>query len=445
MKHRQLAGAIVSCLVLIACVPVPVRQDSASLQTAVAQSAAGAPRLPGPGESYLDAAWFEQTLTVDRAVQAALLNNPSVRGELSRLDAAHAERVQAGLLRNPMTTLMALRPEGGGRYELDYNLMQSLFDLFTRSRRIEAADAAQRRTEAEVLVRLLALAQDSEAAYYDALAAQARLNLQREQLALDEETLLLLQRQAKQGAVPTSVALEQEGMTATRAHEVRLSEAEFAQARGALAQQLGLSSATNLRLPDSLDPPVVAGLDGPALQALAASHRPELRAAQAGVDQASTELGLQSGAPRATDPSLGLAGVRETDGFWMNGLELQITIPVFDTGRARGDLARARIVQAEAEAESIRRQVPLDVERALATLAAAQVATEHADHHLRQQALLEELARKNYLQGNADLPRFRQATQARLLAAIDQVNSRQAQWSALIALQRTTGVAAAGR
>ena len=41
-------------------------------------------------------------LTVDRAVQAALLNNPQVRAELTRLDAAQAELIQAGLLRNPM-------------------------------------------------------------------------------------------------------------------------------------------------------------------------------------------------------------------------------------------------------------------------------------------------------------------------------------------------------
>nr|MBP8080891.1 TolC family protein [Arenimonas sp.] len=374
MKRKQLAGAIVSCLLVIGCMPVPVRQDSTSMQAAVAQSTAGAPRLPNPGENYLDPAWFEQTLTAERAVQAALLNNPRVRGELSRLDAAQAERVQAGLLRNPMTTLMALRPEGGGRYELDYNLMQSLFDLFTRSRRMQAANAAQQRIEAEVLVQLLALAQDSEAAYYDALAAQARLGLQRQQLALDEEYLLLLQRQASQGAVPASMVLDQEGMTATRAHEVQLAESELAQARSSLAQQLGLSSAAMLRLPDSLDPPEVPGLDGPTLQALAASHRPELRATQAGIDQARTELSLQSGTLRATDPSLGIAGVRETDGLWMNGLELQITIPVFDTGQARGDFARAQIAQAQAAAESIRRQVPLEVERALATLAAAQVA-----------------------------------------------------------------------
>ena len=101
-----------------------------------------------------------------------MLNNPRVRGELARLDEAQAERVQAGLLRNPLVSLTALRPEGGGRFELDYSLMLSLFDLFTRSRRTAVADAAQRRVEAEVIGQLIAIAQDTQAAYYDALIAE---------------------------------------------------------------------------------------------------------------------------------------------------------------------------------------------------------------------------------------------------------------------------------
>jgi outer membrane protein TolC len=274
------------------------------------------------------------------------------------------------------------------------------------------------------------------------LAAQARLDLKRQQLALDEDNLLLLKRQAAQGAVPATMTLEQEGMTATRAHEVQAAESELAQARSALAQQLGLASAAVLRLPEDFSIPSVPGMDEPTLQALATSHRPELRVADASVAQARVELGLQTGALRATDPSLGLAGVREKDGLWMNGLELQISIPIFDTGRARGDLAKAQIAQAEAAAESVRRQVPLEVERALATLAAAQVEASHADHHLHQQLLLEQLAERNYRQGGSDLLRYRQASQARLLSSMDQINARQAVWTALVALQRATGVAA---
>ena len=354
------------------------------------QSAIGAPRLPGPGEAYLDAAWFEQQLTADLIVQAALLNNPRVRLELSRLDAAQAERIQAGLVSNPMVSLMALRPEGGGRYELGYSLMQSLFDLFTRSRRIAVAQAAQRRVEAEVIVQLLTIAQDSQAAYYDALAAQAKLDLQRERLALEEESNRLLQRQASQGAVSASAAMEQQAATSMRAHEMQAADAELAQARSALAQLLGLSSASALNLPASLPAFAMPGLDAPALQALATSNRAELRAATAGIEQAKAERDLQSGALRTYEPSLGLAGARETDGMWLNGLELKVLIPVFDTGQARRDLASTQVAQAEFSAESVRRQVPLEVERALSTLATAQVAARHADHHLQQQKLLEQ-------------------------------------------------------
>ena len=441
MNHPSLRSAIVLSLLLTGCASAPSGQDAASPPDAV-QSAIGAPRLPGPGEAYLDAAWFEQQLTADLIVQAALLNNPRVRLELSRLDAAQAERIQAGLVSNPMVSLMALRPEGGGRYELGYSLMQSLFDLFTRSRRIAVAQAAQRRVEAEVIVQLLTIAQDSQAAYYGALAAQAKLDLQRERLALEEESNRLLQRQASQGAVSASAAMEQQAATSMRAHEMQAADAELAQARSALAQLLGLSSASALNLPASLPAFAMPGLDAPALQALATSNRAELRAATAGIEQAKAERDLQSGALRTYEPSLGLAGARETDGMWLNGLELKVLLPVFDTGQARRDLASTQVAQAEFSAESIRRQVPLEVERALSTLATAQVAARHADHHLQQQKLLEQLARRNYEQGNSDLIAYRQSSQARLVSAQDQIDARQALWTAAVDLQRATGVAA---
>ena len=442
MNRSRLVNAIAASLLLAGCASAPAGPDAAS-PTAAVQSAIGAARLPGSGDSYLDAAWFEQTLTADRAIQAALLNNPRVRLELSRLDAAQAERIQAGLVSNPMGSLMALRPEGGGRYELDYSLMQSLFDLFTRSRRIAVAEASQRRVEAEVIVQLLGLAQDSQTAYYNALAAKESAKLQEEQLALEQQGNLLLQRQADHGAVPASAALEQQGATSMRAHEAQSADAAFTQARSELAKLLGLPSTTLLKLPESLPMFAMSGLDEPTLQALATSNRAELRAADAGVEQAQAERSLQTGALRATEPSLGLAGSREAGGMWLNGLELQILLPIFDTGQARSDLASAQVAQAEFSAEAIRRQVPLEVERALAMLSVAQAEAVHADHHLQQQTLLEQLARRNYEQGNSDLFAYLQSSQARLASVQDQIDARQALWQAAVDLQRATGVASA--
>lgn len=442
MNRARLATAVLLSLLSAACVSTPAGRDDAAVDAAVAHAGIGAPRLPSGGEGYLDASWFTEPLTPERAVQGALLNNPRVRGELARLDEAQAERVQAGLLRNPLLSLTALRPEGGGRFELDYGLMLSLFDLVSRSGRTAVADAAQRRVEAEVVGQLIAIAQDTQAAYYDALIAEAKLRVRREQQAVDGDVLRLSQRQAGQGAVLATEVLQQQALTSMQAHEVQVAEAGLIQARAMLAQQMGLSSAAPLQLPDAMPAFAVPGLAAPALQALATAHRPDLMAAAASEDQARAEGRLQSSGLRATEPMLGPAGMRETGGMSLYGLGVEILLPVFDTGQSRRALANAKITQAGFAAEGVWRRVPLEVERALATLLAADIAVTHADHHLAQQQQLERLARRTYALGIAGRASYLQASRARLDAAMQQLDARQARWAAMVALERATGTAA---
>ena len=442
MKQHRLACAITLTLLFTGCSTTTTRPGEATLRDTVTQAGVGAPRLPIAGENYLDAEWFKQPLTVERAVQAALLNNPRVRSELSRLDAAQAERVQTGLLRNPMASLMALRPDGGGRYELDYSLMQNLFDLFTRSRRVAVADAAQRRIEADVAMQLVAVAQDTEAAWYELQVAEQTLRVQQQLEDLASEQLTLIQRNAQQGALPASAVLEQQATASKRSHEVRMTEAVALQARALLAQQLGLASASGITLPENIPPVVLSALDETSLHALAMQHRADLQAALANVDQARAERELQTGALRATEPSLGVAGTRESGGLNLVGPSLQISLPIFDTGRARRDLANAQVAQAEFNADSVRRQVPLDIERALGTLIFAQLGLDHAEHHLHQQELLERLTEHSYRQGASDLLTYRMATQARLQSTLERIQAQQSQWAAVVALERATGVAA---
>lgn len=438
--HRATVTTMLS-LALAACTSAPPRQDRVDVAAAVTRAGIGAPRLPSAGAGYLDAAWFEVPLTTDRAVQGALLNNPLVRAELARLDAAQAEQIQAGLLRNPMASLMALRPEGGGRLELEYSLMFNLFDLFTRSRRMDAADAAQRQVEADVIGRLVAMAQDTQDAYYAAIIAEDRLQVRREQQAIDDELLRLLQGQAGQGAVPATAVLAQQALASMQAHEVASAQTALIQAQAALAQQLGLSSPKALTLPGSRPAFTFPGLDAPALQALAIARSPGLQVASAAVDRARIERELQSGLLRTADPVLGPKGMRETGGMTLAGLDVQVLLPVFDTGQARRALAGAQVAQAEFAAEAIRRRVPLEVERSLGILVAANVAAGHAEHHLAQQSQLQRLARRNYEQGVADRASYLQASRSRLDSDMQLLDARQARWRALVDLERATGTA----
>ncbi len=440
MKTKSLVSAIAFSVFLMGCTTASVRDDS-RVQNSVGMAGVGAPRLPANGRSYLDDAWFSEPLTVERAVQAALLNNPQIRAELTRLDAAQAELIQAGLLRNPMGSLMVLRPEGGGRFELDYSLMQSLFDLFTRTKRIDVANAAQARVQAEVMMSVLRIVQDTEAAYFDAMIAKDVVRLQQELLKLEQSALTLQTRQARQGIMPSRLVLAQQATTSQRAHELRMAEAEQTKVLSELAQQLGLSSVKPLVLPDGLPTLTLSVMIEPELQALAQKHRPELMASTASIDQVTAEKKLQTGVLRNIEPSLGIGGTRESSGFSMNGLAAQITLPIFDTGRARNALANAKIAQAQYQTEATRRLIPLEVERALATLIISMKALKDADHHLQQQQQLEKLATRNYQQGVSDYQTMTEATRLRLASQMEQLQAQRALRVAYVNLERATGVA----
>jgi outer membrane protein, heavy metal efflux system len=426
---------------LTSCATTPSAPDRSRVSAAVTEASAGKPRLPALTTGELDPNYFNDVLTVDRAVQAALLNNPEVGVELLRLDVAQAEKVQAGLLRNPMASMMALRPDGGGRFEIDYGLMQSMFDLFTRSRRVAVAEAGQRRIEAEVIGNLVDLAQQTKAAYYDALVASETLRLLQAQASIDEDGLRLLQRQAMQGGSSVSTVLSQQAARSMQGHEVQVAEATVAQARTALATRLGLRSSLGMKLPDELPLFVMPGLDNPQLQAFAATHRPDLLAATSAIEQAQRERLGQRGALRNTELALGPSGVRESDGMSLNGVGVQLLLPIFDTGRARRDMATAQVGQAQFSEQALRRRVPLDVEQAVFGLLIAEKAAAHASHHVDQQRALERLARRNYQQGVADRPSYLQARRERLSSQLQQLQSQQALWSALSTLERALGVA----
>jgi outer membrane protein TolC len=378
-------------------------------------------------------------------MHAAFAHNPQVRAALSRLDASQAERVQAGLISNPMLSLMALRPEGGGRFQLEYGLMQSLYDLLTRSRRVQLADAEARRSEAEVLLQLGTLAQDTRAAVVDAWFADQSLRLERQWLLVEEEAHQLAQRQAEQGVVSVSAVWSQESAVASRARSAAAAEAELADARALLAGLLGLESAEAILLPTEMSIPVLPVLDTAELQAWARQHRAELQLATAQAAQARAQRDLDVGPLRALQPSIGVAGMREADDMALQGPAVQITLPLFDTGEARRLAADARLEEAEHQIESTKRQISLEVESALARTSSAQEAFARAQLQVRKQQQLLALARRSYQQGIGSRTDYLQALRGQLTAMQDELQSRRALWNELFAIERAVGRALQGR
>lgn len=78
-------------------------------------------------------------LTEDLAIDFALTNNRSLRADLEVIGQAKSELVQAGLLTNPMLTVMLRFPEAGGRASLDFGLVKDFADLWLIPARKRAA------------------------------------------------------------------------------------------------------------------------------------------------------------------------------------------------------------------------------------------------------------------------------------------------------------------
>src|SRR4029453_6313933 len=66
-------------------------------------------------------ALLHDTLTVDGAIQVALLNNRNLQALYADLGVAQADLVQAGLLRNPVFDGAVRFLVGGGQPELEFN------------------------------------------------------------------------------------------------------------------------------------------------------------------------------------------------------------------------------------------------------------------------------------------------------------------------------------
>jgi outer membrane protein, heavy metal efflux system len=426
---------------LSACQTSAPRGNSSQVRDAIANAIAGRPQLPDIHSEFLSPQWFAAPLSLERAVQTALLNNPNVRIQLARLDAAQLEQIQAGLLRNPMASVMALRPNGGGRFELDYGVTQSILDVLYRSRRINAASAAQKMTEAEVIAALIDLCGQTSRAYFAAVKAKATWVLREKQLALEQRGAKLAKRQAENGAAAAGPALEQQAMVAKLAHAAKVAQSELISARANLAALLGLSSAADLQLPEALPKFLMPGLAQFVLQANSTSSSADLNVAKAQLEQKKIEQELVTANAALWDPHAGIAGTRESGGNRLNGAAIQLTVPLFDNGQTRLALSQNASTQASLAVESLQRRIAVDIEASLQSLVNAKSSADHAGQHLRQQQQLQNLALHTYQHGATDFVTYQLAQRNALDAEMDALEADYLLQLAALALQQAAGIA----
>jgi outer membrane protein TolC len=109
-------------------------------------------------------------LSVDAAVQVALLNNPGLQATYYELGLAEAKLVQAGRLRNPGFTFSRL--ERHGEVEIERQFMFDLLGLLTMPTRTRIETRRFEQAKLRVSSEVMRVAADTRRAWYAAVAAQ---------------------------------------------------------------------------------------------------------------------------------------------------------------------------------------------------------------------------------------------------------------------------------
>ncbi len=428
-----LAG--VAALAVASCTSVPAPQAGSEIARAVGLEQAVELRVDGdPVDAQPPTSG---RLTLVDAVRLAVERDAQVQAALARVRVALADAKQARLLPNPILILVLRWPEGGGPAEIEAGVAAELAALLKRPRRIDAADRRLLASVAEAVAAGLDSVAGLRQSYAAVQALDELLPLFRERRSLLDRLVAVVQARVEFGE---AAGIEVTPLEAQRAElDVDIADLELRrrQARLELARRIGEPSSP---AEWALDP--WASLLDPAQDertwiSTALARRPELQAlvlelAALGDEAALAALQLWDGS------SLGIAAQRNGD--WSVGPEVSLPIPVFDTGTARRERARAEILAVRHELVDLTRRVVEQVRRALAEFRAANANLQRVrDELVPLQRRRREEVEANFLGGLLDVTalllaeRDLQTSQAKL------VELEQRSAASLVQLERAVG------
>jgi len=281
-------------------------------------------------------------LTIDEAVQIALLNNRRLQAVYEDLGVAQADVVQAGLLRNPIFG-GGMAFSAGEQPELAVSAAVDFLGIFYIPLRKRVAESRFEAAKSRVAGAVLELAAQVQAAFYEA-QARAQLLEMRQQVALATEAAFDASQRLREAGNIRLLDLHSEQALYEQARlDLLLAEEALTQSREQLNRLMGLWGSDtvwqlNGRLPAV--PEVELVLDDVESRAIANSL--DLAVARQEIETYGRLLGLTRASSLVPDLEIGGSAEREENG-WKVGPELAVPIPLFDQGQARVATARAEL------------------------------------------------------------------------------------------------------
>ena len=288
---------------------------------------------------------LQRPLSVDDAVQVALINNRGLQATYAELGIADADLVRASWPRNPGFSFSHL--QGGGEKEIERSFTLQIVGLLI----IPLATRLERDrvevTKFTVAAQVLDVAAQTRRAYFRAVAAQETARYMEQVEIAAEAGAELAQRMGKAGNwSKLDQAREQSFYADASAQVARSRQAALAE-REKLTRLLGLSGAgIQFALPERL-PELPAGLaDNTDLEARALRDRLDLQASRKEVESLATSLGLTKATRFINVLEVGYRSKSDSGLPLKQGYQISFELPLFDFTGAK--MARVEYVYMQA-------------------------------------------------------------------------------------------------
>lgn len=286
-----------------------------------------------------------KTLSVDDAVQIALLNNRGLQASLATLGIADAELLEASRLPNPGLTLT--RPQGGGDLSLEHSLHYSLARLVMFPFLRDTEQSRFEQTQRAVALDVLTLAADARKAYYSALAAAEMLRYTQQVQTAAEASAELARRMAQVGNFNKLQQAREQAFYADAALNTARAQQASVSARERLTRLMGLwGEHIHFVLPERLPDIPTAIADRPDIERQALAQRLDVLSDKFGAERMARNLGLTRRTRFINLLDLGVVRSASETGRAQLGYELTIELPLFDWGESRIEKAEAFYMQA---------------------------------------------------------------------------------------------------
>jgi outer membrane protein TolC len=281
---------------------------------------------------------LRRTLTVDGAVQIALLNNKGLQAAYNELALAEADLVADSLPPNPTFSLS--RISGNGALEIERQVVGDILALATLPFRSDIAREGFRKAQLRAAEETLRLAAEVRRAYYRAVAANELVGLLTDAKSTAESTAQLAEKLGQTGSLnKLDQAREQVFYAETTADLASLRQ-EATSSRERLVRLLGLwDGDVGIRLPQRLPALPRRPQSLPGIEVDAVGHRLDLQMARIELAALAKSLNLTQASRFVT--ILDVAGIDrktrdpESPPFRERGFDVQFQIPIFDGGEVR--------------------------------------------------------------------------------------------------------------